>query len=174
MPGSRRLVAALVSVVALAAVLAGAWYFTRTPTRLGPGPSDTEAGLSESKVGERLNVSMSDFVAHGPDPVRVRAVRVTGVPEGLRVVGVHAIKGPAAIGAISGDLQQLYPGKFEYRPVTEMVFRAGEPEEWALLVIVEATKPGDWHTTGIDVDWSAGRHRGTTHYGYKLGMVVQG
>ena len=173
MPGRRRLVV-LVSVVAvLAATLAGMRFLTDTPRLLGPGPSETEAGVNESKVGDWLNVSMSEFIPHGPDPVTVRAVRVTGVPGGLRVIGVHAIRGAAAVGAVIGDLQKLHPGKFDYRPVTEMVFEEGKPEEWTLLVIVEATAPGEWHTTGIDVDWSAGRHRGTTHYGYKLGMVVQ-
>lgn len=158
MPGSRRLVVALVTVVAIAATVTSAWYLVRTPNRLGPGASDTEAGFYESKVGDWLNVAMSPFNPHGADPVRVRAVRVTGLPRGLRVVGLHALRTPVAIGAVSGDLRKLHPSKYDYRPVTEMVFREGKPEEWALLVIVEATQPGDWHTTGIDVEWSAGRH----------------
>ncbi|MDQ1711923.1 MAG: hypothetical protein QOE45_1373 [Frankiaceae bacterium] len=172
MPGRRRL-RVLAGAAALVAALAGAWFFLHTPRLLGPGRSETESGLSKSRVGDWLNVSFHGFEPHGSDPVHVRGVRVTGLPRGLRVVGLHAFEGPASIGAETGDLQKKYPGVFEYRPVTEMVFRAGQPEEWSLLVIVEATEPGDWHTTGIDVDWTAGRHRGTTHYGYKVAMTVQ-
>jgi hypothetical protein len=171
MPGRRWLLLAA-GVVALAALVTGRLYVF-PPSRLGPIDGGTETGLSESKPHDWLDVFIGGFEPHGPDDVHVRAVRVTGVPRGLRVIGVHALDGGPSAGNETGDLQQKFPGRFDYRPVTEMVFRPGQPERWTLLIVVEALEPGEWHTTGFDIDWSAGWYRGTTHYDYKVGMKVQ-
>ena len=174
MPGRhRRLVWVAAALLVIGAAVFGGWrHYDSGPPRLGPTEADTTLGL-DAKVGERLNAMIAGFHPHGPDPVRVRAVRVTGLPRGLRLVGIHALESGGGGGALGGDLQKDYPGKFEYRPVTDIVFNEGEREGWNILVIVEALEPGDWKSTGLDIDWSAGRRRGTTHFTSRVGMIVR-
>lgn len=81
MPGRRRtLLLAVVCGVASAALLAAVRLFVVPPRRLGPGNPGTTTGLRDARVGERVNVFLGGFGPKGPDPVRVRAIRATGVP----------------------------------------------------------------------------------------------
>lgn len=167
MPGRRpsRLVIAA-SVVTLVAALAATRYVFRTPNHLGPEVSET-AMLVHGPVGHRATVVVFGFYPHGPDPVRVRDVRVTGIPEGLRILAVH---GTTHVGGTTNG--EPDPEKFGLRPVTDMTFEEGKPEQWRLAVVIEGTKPGRWLTTGVDIAWRAGRHKGTTHFKYAVGMEV--
>lgn len=168
----RRGILLAAGVVTIVAALAAARLLLFAPSRLGPGSDPNETGLNDARVGERLNVFLSGFEPKGDDPVRVRAIRVTDLPRGLRLVGIHALfDGPTA-GTRVGDLQQRFPGEFDFRPVTDMVFEAGRPERWSIVVVVEATEVGEWRTSGIEVDWSAGWYRGSTRYPYRIGMNV--
>jgi hypothetical protein len=111
------------------------------------------------------------FEPHGHGTIHVRAVRLTGFPEGLRLVGVYSLEGGPPAGYRHGLLPSDVVARL--RPVTDMAFRVGaRQEEWGLVIVVEGTKPGVWRTTGIDVDWRAGWHEGTAHYAYRVGMDV--
>jgi hypothetical protein len=171
MPGRRpRRLALAVGVVAVAATLAAARVLVFGSPALGPGPSGTTTGII-GPVGERGTIFVGDFEPHGHKPVHVRSVRVTGVPNGMRIVAVYALDGGPPAGANHGGPDPKIVNRL--RPVTDMVFRPGAArEEWGLVVVVEATKPGVWVTTGLDVSWKAGWRRGTTHYDYHLKMTV--
>jgi hypothetical protein len=163
--GHRRRVA--LGTIAVVAVLAALRVFVLGPVALGPGGGGT-TGVS-GRVGEHHTVGAGGFEPHGSRPVHVRAVRLTGVSGGVRVVGIWAVEGPNVIGALNGDPDpRLRPW---LRPVTDMVFHPGAPrDEWALVIVLTATEPGDWTTTGIDVDWSTRWRRGTSHYKYRFGI----
>jgi hypothetical protein len=177
LPGSRRRrLAVAVIVVAFAAALAARRVFIAPPQRLGPESAGTDTGLDESNVGDVMNVFLGGFNPHGSATVHVRAVRLTGVPAGLRVVGLYALEDGPTAGVVRGDLRARkdYGGeKLVYRPVTDMTFHAGTRERWTLLIIVQAERPGRWRTTGIDVDWKSGWYQGTAHYRHTVSMTVQ-
>lgn len=172
LPGrpSRRVVVGAIAIIAVA--LAAARLLLATPPRLGPGAAEDKQG-GIGPVGDRMTFFHGALHPHGPDPVHIRSVRITGVPAGMRVVAVYGLEGGNALGAEHGDPDPNIRARL--RPVQDIVLRAvpeGQPEQWSLVVVTEALAPGDWETTGIDVAWSAGRYRGTTHYDYRFGMRV--
>lgn len=177
MPGRRRhLLVAVVSVVTLVAALTAARLFVLPWQRLAPLASATDSGVNASGVGERMTVFLGGFQARGRDPVHVRKVTITGVPRGLRIIAVRAQQGGPSGGVFDGNLPEKEPGKWDFQPVTRMVFHPGRTprayEAWNLVIEVEAVQSGEWRTTGIDITWKAGWRRGTTHYDNTVSMKV--
>jgi hypothetical protein len=155
--------------VALATALVAIRVLVYGPPRLGPKDYDDTSGVTVP-VAVAETFFVGEFGPHGPDPVHVRGVRLTGVPRGIRVVGIYGLEGGP-----SGGSQTTVDAtvRARYRPVTDMVFRAGAPrEEWGLVVVLEGTEPGNWVTSGIDVAWRAGWHRGTAHYKHRFELDV--
>jgi hypothetical protein len=155
------------------AALAAVRLFVVPPDRLGPVTIDATVGSPPVRAGEQFVAPFGGFEPHGPDPVHFRKVRVTGVPSGMRIVGIYANDGAARGGIDNGPPDpKTFPN---LRPVTDIVLRASDQyEAWGIVIVFEGTKPGVWETTGIDVDWKAGWYRGTAHYGYKLRVTVTG
>jgi hypothetical protein len=172
MSGSRRrllIVACAAVVVASTTGLVGVHALTSGPARLGPKDYDDTSGV-HLRVGERDTAFAGDFGVHGSDPVHVRSVRLTGVPRGIRVVGIYGLEGGPPGGAQS-ELDAATRARL--RPVTDMVFRPGAPrEEWGLVIVLQAVEPGTWVTTGIDVSWRAGWRHGTAHYNHRYELAV--
>lgn len=173
MPGNRRRPwIVVVSALAIAVALVAARVYLHAPRRLGPGGDSSTTTIS-GPVGERMTTFVGGFRPHGSDPVRVLSVRLTDVPRGLRVVGIYGLEGGPPAGYQHGDPDPDVRARL--RPVTDMVLREvpeGAREAWGVVVVLEAVEPGTWVTTGVDVTWKAGRHKGTTHYDYRLGMDV--
>ncbi|MDQ1712547.1 MAG: hypothetical protein QOE45_1997 [Frankiaceae bacterium] len=170
MPGRRRRLLIVTSAVALAAALVTMRALaSASPPRLGPADYDDTNGVTVP-VANVQTFFAGGFEPHGSDPVHVRSVHLTGVPRGIRVVGVYGLEGGPPGGSQSAPDAGL---RARFRPVTDMVFHAGKPrEEWVLVILLEGTEPGTWVTTGIDVAWRAGRHRGTSHYKHRFELDV--
>jgi hypothetical protein len=156
-------------VVVLAAALVAIRVLAFGPPRLGPEDYDDNSGVTVP-VALAETFFAGDFGPHGPDPVYVRGVHLTGVPRGIRVVGIYGLDGGPA-GGSQTTVDAAVRARF--RPVTDMVFRPGAPrEEWGLVIVLEGTEPGTWETTGIDIAWRAGWHRGTAHYRHRFRLDV--
>lgn len=169
MPGSRRrLIAVAAGAVAIAAALAAARVFVLGPYPLGPGTVGTTTS-AEGRVGEHRTFCAGAFDPRGSRPVHVRSVHLTGVPRGLRVVGIWGIESGHVNCEFNSDPDPSVRARL--RPVTDMVYRPGSPEEeWQLVIVLAATEPGEWTTTGLDIAWSAGWRRGTSHYKYRFAI----
>lgn len=174
MPGrwSRRATLFAASAVALLTVLAAAWAIFLGPRRLGPEHSDTTT-TGQGFVGDHETYCAGGFYPSGGRTVHVRSVRPTGIRPGLAVVGVWGVRGGMVACGINGDPDPVL--RAHLRPVSEMAFHPHAPrEEWTLVVVLRAVLPGEWISTGLDIAWSAGLQRGTTHYNYRMGIWVKG
>lgn len=153
---------------AIAAVLLPALLVVFAPPAIGPTPGGNVT-FAATHVGERFTMLLGHFGPHAK--VHVLSARMTGVPDGIRVVEIQAFdSGPAGAFLNGGpDSEDIPPDRVH--PVRDMVFRPGAlREEWNLLVVVEVVKPGRWRTSGVDLTWRAGWRRGTTHYAWPFGV----
>jgi hypothetical protein len=169
---TKTIVAAGVVLIIGTALAARQFLVSDTAPALRAYDGSIGSGSERTTVGTLVNVGFTTFQPQGKHPVRVQAVRVTGVPDGLRVVKVLAshIKGEPTVGADYGDLEKNPTHHFF--PVTAVTFEPGQPEDWYLVVTVAATRSGTWKTEGLDIDWTAGHRHGTTHYRYWVGVTA--
>jgi hypothetical protein len=133
---------------------------------LGPPGLPRHGGGSEisaaAVVGEDRTFCFVGLEPHGSRPVHLRSARLTGVPDGLQVVGVWGLDGVGPC-AYNGDPAPALRARL--RPVRDVVLHPGARQpEWTLVVVLAATEAGDWTTKGVDVAWSTGWRRGTAHF----------
>jgi hypothetical protein len=100
--------------------------------------------------------------------VRIRAVKLLGVPKGLEVIGVYAVR---AEGGILGSGTRF--NRAALHPVTDASFDPGKPERWYFLANIRARRPGSYLTKAVDVSWTAGHRRGHTTFNYGIGIKVR-
>lgn len=103
--------------------------------------------------------------------MRVTDVRVTGVPAGMEVVGVHAVSVHESSRIGVGDGDATTSEDIRTRPLGDIQL-GGEEEEWYVVVTVRITRRGRWTSGGVDVSWRDGWRRGTAHLPYRLGVTT--
>jgi len=133
-------------------------------------------------VGVRLYVGFTELPVQGTDPVRLTSASVVGLPSGLKVDRVAAVSeaetarngaGGHVIGAITEDmLSQGYPN-LRLHPLSDAVLHAGGALDWYVVVVVEATRPGDYRTSGLRLTYAAGGSTGTVEYAYRIHIATK-
>ena len=149
----------------------GAWRVSTRPA-LGDGVGRTSVGVRAMAPGEVALFGGSLSLGARKGTVAVRSVRMTGVPDGMEVVGIHGVniaEGSRRIGAGRGEPAA---NGITVHPVSDVRVTAGETEWWYVLFVVRITKPGTWTTTGVDVSWRQGWRRGTQHYEYTVQVTT--
>jgi len=139
---------------------------------------ETEIGTDPAEIGSHEHFGLTGFNPQGDEPVRFRAARLVGVPAGMKVLGMRAVRRtePSTSYGWRGDLKSGMGADLEFHPVEDVVLKPGTrfDEEYYLVVTVTATKKGEFHTKGVEVDWKAGGRSGTTFFPYLVGLVVPG
>ncbi|HEU0133019.1 MAG TPA: hypothetical protein VFQ85_18725 [Mycobacteriales bacterium] len=163
-PRRRTRVAAAGAALAVALAAGALWYLRLRPAPLSPDGAAAGAG-GYVAVGENLYAVVRPFYDGSVrETVRVRAVRVRGVPDGMTIVAVHAVA--ARPGTVIGAGPE---GRgYDFRPVREVVLHPGQGEQWMFVVVAHVTRPGRFVSQGVDVDWSAGIRHGTTRYDLRV------
>ena len=162
----------LLIVVLLIVVSVSGWRVVTRPA-LGEGISRTTVFVTSMSVGEVALFGGSLSLGPRKGTVAVRSVRVTGVPDGMEVVGVHGVnikEGSPRQGAGRGDPAA---SGIKVHPVSDVRVTAGETEWWYVLIVVRITKPGTWTTSGVDVSWRQGWRRGTQHYPFRVRVSTE-
>ena len=109
------------------------------------------------------------------EPIHFEAAEVLGVPVGLELVGLRALRYTSrgeGIGMIRGDISLTNPGKYDFRPVSEAVFYPGKVDDWLLAGTFRSFKPGHYLTKGLRVWWRQGNRHGTQDFDYRFELEV--
>jgi len=171
MRGSRRRLRVVVAVaVALAVAVAATFAVLRRPHGLVNDGSHVGYG-KDAEVGAVASFGL-DVLQATEGVVRVREVHVTGVPDGLEILAIHAVRtGESPLIGV-GDPPEKDP-RIRTHPISDIRVIPGGPRgRWYLLVVARITKPGTWRTRGIDVTWQRGMWRGSTHFRHYIEMTT--
>jgi hypothetical protein len=170
MPGRRRLLAAAGTFLVLAAAGAVAIRQVRRPA-LGIAAEEQTLGSSRMAVGDVVHMGLWPLGARRGGDVRVTRARVTGVPEGMQIVSIHAVSLVESSRVGVGDGDATANPRIRTRPLTA-VRLGGDSELWYLVVTVRITREGRWTSNGVDVSWRDGWRRGTAHLPYHLRVTT--
>jgi hypothetical protein len=173
----KRRVALLTVVVAAAGLLGFIGVVSdRGSKTAGLAPSDTSTDLflRATPVDSPVWAGLSNFPVRGTKPVRLTSAEVLGVPPGMEIMGIWAIKrleSPGIMGFRGGieELTRNHPS-LRLRPVQDAVIHPGAAADWTLLVQFKGTRPGSFRSSGMRLHWDGGWH----DYDYTLGLEAIG
>ena len=175
---ARRFLVGACGLSLLALVSVGALLGARTVWAPVGLHIDQGQDVHDAAIGERVYFGVQ-IQADGGGEVDLLAARLTGVPAGLRVVGVYGqqLYGPTDqyVGADSEEAMRLRFPLLKEHPIGDVRLPAdGRPDPgWALLVVLQGTRPGRFVAGGLDVTARQGGRQSTVHSAYRLGLTVR-
>jgi len=111
--------------------------------------------------------------------VHIESARLADLPSGLKVDGIYAVSYRESnrpggtigyIGSMSqADVDKRYPG-LPLHPLTDIVLVPGVKSAWYIVIIVEAERYGQFMTTGVELNYSAGDSHGSQVYAFRLSV----
>lgn len=139
---------------------------------------DEAQDVHDAAIGERVYFGVA-MQADGGGEVDLLAARLTDVPAGLRVVGVYGQQPYAPtdqyVGADGEDAIRMRFPLLKEHPIGDVRLPADRRTDpgWALLVVLQGTRPGHFVTGGLEVTARQGRRLSTVHSAYRLGLNVR-
>jgi len=131
-------------------------------------------GSHSHKLGDTVAFGVVTLNARGEGAVHIRDARITGVPDGLQIVAVHAVKAGESplIGALREPPER--DPRIHLHPLSDIrVVPGAQARLWYLLVVARIIKPGTWRTRGIEVSWKRGIWRGRTHFHHYIEVTTE-
>jgi hypothetical protein len=134
-------------------------------------------GTTVDPQGAREWFGFVDLHAQGTDPVHIESARLVDLPSGLKLDGIHAVSYQESnrpgntvgyIGSMSqADVDKRYPG-LRLHPLSAIVLRSGVKSAWYIVIVLEPERYGEFKTTGMELNYSAGDSHGSQVYAFRI------
>jgi hypothetical protein len=135
-----------------------------------PTPSGALSSGS-SPIGQIINLGLHPLHNSSKSSIRIRSVRLVGMPGSVQVVSVSAYLvaqvGLGSIVGFIGDLAKTCPSKFKPHPVTAAVTQARSDSPWEVVVAVRFTRPGQYNFKNVKLTYATT----TGHQGWQYAYM---